>query len=290
MQKLSVDHTGLQLGAQVVRGTTGDAMEHSCPYRMPADDKIYLYGNIPSGGPVILLCGDICISLNEDRLYRIAADMFELDKNSLIQKFGLERTRVLPPVVKGINFSSMLNNYAEIIECMSGEQRVSVALELDDGLYKVIALLLNAEQDWPGSAAHKVGRLDNICAYIRSNLRERIHLGDLEKNTGLSRRSLQYLFLREFSCTPMQWIRGERLALAHQKLSNATSGTRVAGVALSCGFDNLSTFSAYFKNRFGLLPNQILSRGRGRTTETKGAPHAIPKLIGAVPVAIPLDV
>lgn len=284
MQIQSVDHTGLEFVAQVVRGNAGDAAEHGVPHRMPADDKIYLYGNIPSGGPVILLCGDICISLNEARLYRIAVDMFELDKDVLIQKFGLERTRVLPPVVKGIHFANMLNNYAEIIECMSGEQRVSAALELDDGLYKVIALLLNAEHDWPGNQARCVGRLDNICAYIRTHLRERIHLGDLELHTGLSRRSLQYLFLREFSCTPMQWIRGERLALAYQKLANATSGTRVTGVALSCGFDNLSTFSAYFKKRFGLLPNQILSRGGGK--DDPAAPLPVSNALAAMSIEL----
>jgi transcriptional regulator GlxA family with amidase domain len=156
-----------------------------------------------------------------------------------------------------------------LIVHVSNQPQLRSALELDDAIYRVIAVLLNAELLEPDRYFHDGRRLDAVCAYIHMYLDEPIQLADLERSSGMSRRNLQYAFMREFSCSPMQWVRTERLTIAHRKLLNAAPGTRVTAVALSCGFDNLAMFSTYFKQRFGELPRQILKRGM----EERSAPR-----------------
>jgi len=100
--------------------------------------------------------------------------------------------------------------------------------------------------------------IDMACQHALENLEGRITLTDLEVLAGVSARNLQYGFMRKYGCSPMKWVRNERLNLAQRHLSNPEQGTSVTSVATALGFSNLGLFSRYYKEKFGELPSQTL--------------------------------
>lgn len=84
---------------------------------------------------------------------------------------------------------------------------------------------------------------------------------DLDRAAALVSVSPRTLF-RAFAhaqTTPMRWLWGERLALAHRLLSDRKEG-QVAEIALSCGFSDFSQFSRSFRRAYGMRPSDWLKR------------------------------
>jgi len=69
---------------------------------------------------------------------------------------------------------------------------------------------------------------------------------------------LQYAFFERFGCSPMHWVRDQRLNLVHHRLKNAHEGETVTSIASSCGFTNLGAFSALYQEHFKELPSATL--------------------------------
>jgi transcriptional regulator GlxA family with amidase domain len=80
----------------------------------------------------------------------------------------------------------------------------------------------------------------------------------------MSRRKLHYAFLKRYNCTPMQWVRAERLTLVHNQLNHAIPGDKVTSIALNCGFNKPAAFAEYYNKRFGELPSATLTRALAR--------------------------
>jgi AraC-like DNA-binding protein len=97
-----------------------------------------------------------------------------------------------------------------------------------------------------------------------------------------SRRALHYAFRARFDCSPMQWVRQQRLALALDRLQNPLQGESVLGVALACGYRSLSQFSVDFQKTYQRKPSEVLRRGRienqtaAAALEPASAPSALP--------------
>jgi AraC family transcriptional regulator len=76
----------------------------------------------------------------------------------------------------------------------------------------------------------------------------------------------KYHFLRTFrrvvGCTPYRYLRGVRLRRA--ALALTVTRQPVAAIALEAGFGDISTFNAYFRQVFGVVPSQLRGRDRGR--------------------------
>jgi transcriptional regulator GlxA family with amidase domain len=102
--------------------------------------------------------------------------------------------------------------------------------------------------------------LDRACQYIQEHLHELITLTDLEKVSCMSKRNLQYAFQQHFNCTPMQWLRMQRLETARSMLLKKESNLSITATALLCGFNNPSAFAHNYNLRFGELPSVTISR------------------------------
>ena len=102
--------------------------------------------------------------------------------------------------------------------------------------------------------------LDELCGYLKAHLDQPIGLTEMERFSGFSRRSLQYAFLKRFQCSPLAWLRTERLALARKILLSAEAGLSVTQVALACGFPQLSRFSERYKKCYKELPSETRRR------------------------------
>lgn len=141
-------------------------------------------------------------------------------------------------------------------------------LALDDQTYRLVASEL-ARKVPPGRWRQREkgqrrwsSSLDELVDYITSNRCRSLTLTDLEKQSHYSRRHLQTLFQEKFGCTPMQFVRRQRLAAAMEKLQAAEGEISVSRIARDCGYRSLSNFSSDFQCEFGELPSSVLRRSR----------------------------
>jgi AraC-like DNA-binding protein len=104
-------------------------------------------------------------------------------------------------------------------------------------------------------------QIKRAIAYLRENIGEPIRLQEVAAYCGMSVRSLQLGFQRQFACSPTAWLRSERLNRVHAILSKAEPGsTTVAKVAFQFGFYHLGDFAAHYRARFGANPSTILAK------------------------------
>lgn len=141
------------------------------------------------------------------------------------------------------------------------------ALMLQQQLLRLLALLVFPELGEGVGAVRPVSaadvRLESLLDFISLNLAQPLTLQMLEERSNYSRRSLHYLFQQRFGCSPMQWVRQLRMAMALERLSQPSEGDTVKAVAGECGYRSLSQFSLDFQRAHGRRPSDVLRAGRG---------------------------
>lgn len=142
-------------------------------------------------------------------------------------------------------------------------------LQLDDLIYRLLAAMIFPELREDTSFERLTQRIqagrdsfDELLDFIKSNLTEPLNLTQLEQHSHYSRRALQYTFRERLGCTPLQWIRNQRLEAARQRLQNPLPGDNVASIATGCGYRTQSLFSVDFQQRFHVRPSQLLREAR----------------------------
>lgn len=71
---------------------------------------------------------------------------------------------------------------------------------------------------------------------------------------GVSRRHLTEIFVNRYGCTPKEYLDSRRLEAARQQLNDRSAS--IVDVALSIGFESLSSFYALFKKHTGMTPGE----------------------------------
>lgn len=141
-------------------------------------------------------------------------------------------------------------------------------LQLEDLFHRFAALLLAPGQFLQGIPAREAtpssGELDVICDRIRSTPYTPVILSELEEHSGYGRATIIEAFRRRFSCTPVQWIRRERLSRAFEEIRESSDPTRIDGIAESLGFVSRRGFDRLFQYHFGIGPLEILDTPAGR--------------------------
>ena len=103
----------------------------------------------------------------------------------------------------------------------------------------------------------------NAAEFIRSNAWSDITLEDVVRTSGLARTTLYSEFRQHFGMTPMEYLRRERLRMAHELLSSGREDLQsVARIAFDCGFSHLSRFANYYKRQYGELPSETLQKSK----------------------------
>jgi len=105
--------------------------------------------------------------------------------------------------------------------------------------------------------------LDNLVDYIGINSHQNLTLTDMEEQSHYSARQLQNLFREKFDCTPMQFVRRQRLSTAMEKLQTADWNDKVTSIGRDCGYRFTSNFSSDFHREFGVAPSVVLRASRG---------------------------
>jgi len=150
-------------------------------------------------------------------------------------------------------------------------------LGLDDQIYRSFALcLLSLHQQDDGFTPPRGGSrqwsssLDDLVDYINSNLDKNLTLTDLEEQSHYSGRHIQILFREKLGCSPMQFIRQQRLQTAMRRLRQGKPGDTVGRVARDCGYRYLSNFTTDFRRTFAVNPSVVLRASRGSNQSNDG--------------------
>ncbi|MCT0230313.1 AraC family transcriptional regulator [Synechococcus sp. CS-1324] len=140
------------------------------------------------------------------------------------------------------------------------------APQLEDLLYRLVAALVCPEAVRGISGSLPDPRqdhpFDDLLEWIQAHLHTPITPTELSRRSAYSRRNLQYLFQQRLGCSPMQWVKRQRLDAVQRDLQRAQPGETVAAIARRHGFVQLSSFAASFLRRYGIAPSVLLRRSR----------------------------
>lgn len=207
----------------------------------------------------------ILLSVTEQQIENTGRVMLGEHYRSLMQ---LDKPRLVETQIHKVDFGSVVGQICSLIDQFHGDQTLLRSFNLDDNITRLFVMMLAPEQfikaseNERGFAGRKV--IDHLCSFIVANLDNPISLTTLETLSGLSSRTLQNEFQKYFSCSPMQWVKQQRLARAKELLLNAVSGDTIASIAAHCGYTNFSEFSRQYRELFGVLPNETLKKSRNR--------------------------
>jgi AraC-like DNA-binding protein len=119
----------------------------------------------------------------------------------------------------------------------------------------------NVVRQIPLSAgAVQASALRRAIAFVDENAHRPITVADIADAAGVSARGLQFAFARHRDTTPMQYLRLVRLTHAHRdlQLAEPLRGETVDEIAHRWGFSNSSRFAAYYRDAFGVTPQETL--------------------------------
>lgn len=167
------------------------------------------------------------------------------------------------PGKEGTFSSNIIAFFAFVDSLLKENQSLPAALCLDDTIYRMLALSLLDDGDSRECHQHNINpnwnwRLDELIDYIKTNSHLPLNLTDLERISHYSARQLQYTFKAKLHCSPMQFIRNQRLSNAMEKLQVRRPGDTVSSIARECGYTNSQHFSRDFQKRFGVSPSAVL--------------------------------
>lgn len=203
--------------------------------------------------------------LDRNRLERTANAMLARDEI----KVNLGGPNIMPLVAGTVNFDLILRGACNLLEACNLSGEAAAHFGVDEIFYRAICGMLLRDQlfgetEVRSSRAVADRRVERACDYVMANLSRRITLTDLESISGLSARNLQYAFQKRFGCSPVTWIRNERLNAARELLLAAGGENNVTTAAFALGFSNLGTFSRLYRERFGEYPAATLASARAK--------------------------
>lgn len=119
------------------------------------------------------------------------------------------------------------------------------------------------QQSYPDGIHHSTAakHARQATAYILANLQDPLTVGDICRELGVSRRTLETSFSRTAGCSPKRIISNLRFDRCHRQLVDTTPRyTTVTAVARGWGFWHMGQFSRDYRLRYGENPGQTLAR------------------------------
>lgn len=93
---------------------------------------------------------------------------------------------------------------------------------------------------------------------------EPLSIADVARHAGVGLRSLERSFKAARGLSLRDFLKSQRLELAHRRLRAAAPGTTVTQVLYASGFSHPGEFSSAYRRRFGEAPSITLRRATGR--------------------------
>ena len=200
-----------------------------------------------------------------DALNDHAKRLLDPDKELQLD-YGVARSVDLnDPVIEALS-RNMVTACHELLSLRQNGLNAIVSTQFDELL---IGLLTVAVSDDMRRALHGPARDTSVDVvrkaqeYIRANLDQPFRMAELAESLGVGLRSLQLGFRRAVGCSPRDFLVRCRLERARELLLTVEADTKVASIALDCGFSDLAHFSRTYREAFGELPSITLRRRKG---------------------------
>jgi AraC-like DNA-binding protein len=151
---------------------------------------------------------------------------------------------------------------------------VPAMVRLDDLILRLLALLVypkllagSTAVEHPATGPQAEAALEALIDTMRVDLAHPWGLTDLERASGLSRPQLDQAFRARFSCSPLQWLRRQRLCWARQVLERPGNRLGLWDLAQLCGYRSQEEFRREFQGSFLLTPDRLLELAQRRDAE-----------------------
>ena len=109
------------------------------------------------------------------------------------------------------------------------------------------------------STPHRSATVKRALDYIHEHIAQPIGVTEIARASGVTARSLQAAFNRDFGSSPMVVVRGIRLTHAHKELCASDPETAtVSGISTKWGFLHQGRFGHQYRLRYGRSPVQTL--------------------------------
>ncbi|HEY7663356.1 MAG TPA: helix-turn-helix domain-containing protein [Xanthobacteraceae bacterium] len=132
-------------------------------------------------------------------------------------------------------------------------------------VYDLLALVLGATRDTVAIAAGRgvrAARLRAAKAFILRHLgRHDLSAATVAAHLGVTPRYVHMLFATE-DASLSEFILAQRLAFAHQRLTDPRLARAISAIAFDAGFGDLSHFNRTFRRRFGCTPSELRAHAR----------------------------
>lgn len=205
-----------------------------------------------------------CAVISAQRLEEFAAQVEWIDLRKAIANIKPVElishdisSHLLATLERGIHYISefkdseyaplMWHNFENelMIGCLQAIQQASTnTSHVHD--HRIHRYIVNRVRDLTLSSSGYLLSIEELCIVLR-----------------ISRRTLNHAFVRVLGITPVAYIRNVRLHRIRAELKSASNEVRnISSVAAKWGFWHMSLFSRYYRELFGELPIETLSRCR----------------------------
>lgn len=173
------------------------------------------------------------------------------------------RLLAMPRTISAANSKTLGNIIGELLNLQAREATLHDVVQRNALALQALTLLCGQSEHSPQGAALLAGteRLLPVLSYIRNHLADAITVEDLVRSAGLSRSRLHTLFLAYLNRSPMEYVKGQRIAQASRQL--LFTDTTIKEIAWLCGFVNPYHFSREFKSATGESPLQYRRHHKG---------------------------
>ncbi|MDD5053017.1 MAG: helix-turn-helix domain-containing protein [Sulfuricurvum sp.] len=204
----------------------------------------------------------LTIDINPETIYQTAVTMLGIQNVSMAD-LRLSEPRLIPLKYGEVSFDMMLRKLCGYIDFVRKTPEMIENIGMDEQFFRLIVMMLIPHKFFSYSISQVMSK--NDARAIVQTLIDYVHdtgcsfrtIGDLERFTSLSTRSLQIAFQKHIGLTPTQWLR-QQIFLNAKNMFESGQGVSVTQVAIECGYTNFSLFAKYYKELFGELPSQTL--------------------------------
>lgn len=174
--------------------------------------------------------------------------------------------QVLPLQVAGVPLAAVARHLGALIDLYGLDAQVLHQMGMQDFIYRhLVPLYQRRSAALPPREPPRVRKrrtIDRVCGAALADLSRPITLTEMATQAHMSVRALQYAFQERFGMSPLDWLRQQRLAQAHQRLLRGDF-ISLARLAQECGLGTASRFAAQYRQQFGQLPSVTAGRRRG---------------------------
>lgn len=139
-----------------------------------------------------------------------------------------------------------------------GFSRLMGLLELLDAMARSKAYrLLSASANVPGTLINPENRIEKVLNYLNLNYTKDITLKNMAEQFGMNSSAFSRFFRQKTGKTLVKYVNDMRIAYACKLLQERSLS--VSQVCYECGFNNISNFNRFFRERMGVSPRMYVS-------------------------------